>query len=163
MSEGVVPPGKKSPAGIIFLFCFFFSFLTLLLGGGIPLLSNFSGLLARFTGVETTALASATGLCEGDFFTFTFTDKHEKVYHVGNSTCYEGIFKDGDRVVLWYQPDNPHVFIAEPELSFDMIFVVAFSIPLLITTVAFFLHILWRLRRLWVRKSDPEVSSNWEL
>jgi len=148
MSEEVVPPRKESSAGIIFLFCFFFCFLALLLGGVIPFLSNFPGVLARFTGVETTALASATGSCEGDFFTFTFTDTHEKVYHVGNSTCYEGIFKDGDRVVLWYQPDNPHIFIAEPELSFDRSFVVAFSIPLLITSVAFFLHILWRLRRL---------------
>lgn len=116
---------------------FFFVFLMPLLGGSLPLLMNLPGLLLRFTGIETTALASAGGPCndgeDGHVFTFTFTDSHEKVYHIPDTDCSSGIVADGERVMLWYQPDNPSHLIAANYLHFCFFFLALFSLLFLIT------------------------------
>jgi hypothetical protein len=118
---------SKGQLCLAFLFSLIF-----LLAGSIPLLTNLPGLQARFTGVETTARASVEESCDdgGDYFAFTFTDKQEKVHHLTNtSTCFSGIFTNGEKVTLWYQPDDPSRFITANEWLFNMIFLVGFSIP----------------------------------
>jgi hypothetical protein len=138
---------KWSGFGGVFLF-----FLIFLLVGSTPSLLNLSGLRARFTGVETTALATAAGSCsssddENDssfYYTYTFTDSHGKAYQITNtSACSSGIVSDGERVTIWYQADDPTQFITANDLTFDSIFFAGFSIPMLLL-IAFFSRALFR-------------------
>ncbi len=119
---------------------FFLFSLIFLLAGSIPSLLNLSGLQARFTGVKTTALATAEGSCGSDdendssfYYTYTFTDSHGKVYQVTNtSACSSGIVSDGEHVTIWYQPHDPTQFITANDLTFDSIFFAGFSLPMLL-------------------------------
>ena len=140
----------------------FLTSLIMLLAGSIPSLTNLPGLQARFTGVETTARVNQEDICDegGGIFAFTFTDKHEKVYHLTNSsTCFSGIYTNGERVTLWYQPDDPNHFITANEWSFDLIFLIGFSIPFFIVLIVFVFFIFRRFRGL--RTSQEKTSEHY--
>jgi hypothetical protein len=100
---------------------------------------------ARFTGIETTSLVSATEACtdsddnSGKYFTYTFTDRNGTIQHITRSAdisdCQTNMTLDGQDVTLWYQPGDPAHFIMADDLYFDLIFLAAFSLPLLICLV----------------------------
>lgn len=136
---------------------FFFCSLLFALGGRIPAFINLPGFRARFTGIETTALVSAVGDCDdGNYFMYTFTDNHGQVHQItDNSTCSSGIVSDGERVSLWYNPDDPTQFITANDMNFDLIFVIGFSIPLLICLVLCGVALV---RQVLVRRTPGLVS-----
>jgi hypothetical protein len=128
--------------------------LIFLSGGSIPALTNFPGVLARFTGVQTTASVSVEvgESCgddgdSGNYFTYTFTDNRGKTQEItDNSACSSGIVSDGDQVTIWYEPYDPTHFISANQFQFDAIFVVGFSLPLLGFLAALLLSLLRWLR-----------------
>jgi hypothetical protein len=115
--------------GFVFALIFF-------VAGSIPAFMDLPGFLAHFTGVQTTGLATAIGDCgdsdsSGDYYAYTFTDRQGVIHKIENtSVCSSGIVSDGERVTIWYNPNNPSQFITQNDFNFAMIFVVGFSIPM---------------------------------
>lgn len=146
---------KRVVIGCMFIFCLLF-----LIGGAIPALLNVSGVLARFTGMETTALVTADLSCSwtdenhvevtGYYYTYTFTASSGKVYRITDTTCNSGPDTIGARETIWYQPADPTHFLTANAWTFDWLFFLGFSIPMLLLAFAFF----WRLfRRLFAHSS----------
>ncbi len=102
---------------------------------------DLQGFLAHFTGVQTTGLATAIGDCgdsdlSGNYYEYTFTDRQGVIHKIDNtSVCSSGIVSDGERVTIWYNPNDPSQFITQNDFNFAMIFVVCFSIPINIWVV----------------------------
>ncbi len=76
----------------------------------------------RLSGVQTTALAHADAMCDDDDdsgvtyeFSYTFTDTHGTQYRVERPGFCTNVISDGDRVALWYMPDDPHTLLTTPE------------------------------------------------
>ena len=140
------PPGvsksKQGGYGCAFFFCLIF-----LLGGALPALLNFPGLQARFTGMETTALVTADVSCSwtdanntvqtGYDYMYTFTVSSGKVYQITDTSCGSGPDTIGARETIWYQPADPTHFLTANAWTFDWIFFLGFSIPMLLFAFAF--------------------------
>ncbi|HEY0754066.1 MAG TPA: DUF3592 domain-containing protein [Ktedonobacteraceae bacterium] len=130
--------------------------LIFLVAGSIPTLINVQGVQARFSGMQTSALVRATGECDdGNYYSFIFADRTGKVYSIETATCSSGIVSDGDHVTVWYNPADPTQFISANDLTFDMFFLIGFSIPLLI---ALALGLVWLVRLLFPRKMSGVPS-----
>lgn len=131
----------------------FFFTLVFLVAGSIPALLNIQGLQARFTGQQTTALATAVGEnCgkngNGNYYMYTFTDRSGKTEQIINNTvCSSGIVSDGEKVTIWYNPQDPSQLITADDLTFDIVFFVLFSLPLLIYLVSMVIALLRQLFR----------------
>lgn len=141
--------GKWLVFGLFFLFSLIF-----LVSGSVPALSNLPGLQTRFTGVETTALVSVYADCNGEdggsIYEYTFTDTHGETRHsINTSVCSNGIVSNGEHVTLWYQPSNPAQCITANDLTFDTIFFVGFSLPMLLFLAVVILSLLRLLFRRW--------------
>lgn len=128
-----VSDAKKKGKGIWAVLGVWFVFALIFFGAGsIPAFMNLPGFLARFTGVQTTGLATAIGDCgDGNYYEYTFTDRQEVIHKIENTlVCSSGIVSDGERVTIWYNPNDPNQFITQNDFNFAMIFVVCFSIPI---------------------------------
>jgi hypothetical protein len=142
---------KRGGNGCVFLFCFFFMII-----GAMPALLGLPGLLARFNGMKTTALITSDASCSwtdsndntttGYYYIYTFTVSSGKVYKITNTTCNSGPDTIGANETLWYEPANPTLFITENAWTFDWIFFLGFSIPMLLFAFAYF---RWLFRRLF--------------
>lgn len=132
-----VSDAKKKGKGMWVVLGVWFVFALIFFGAGsIPAFMNWSGFLAHFTGVQTTGLATAIGDCgdsdsSGNYYEYTFTDRQGVIHKIENtSVCSSGIVSDGERVTIWYNPNDPSQFMTQNDFTFAMIFVVCFSIPL---------------------------------
>jgi hypothetical protein len=136
-----VSKGKRRGYGCAFFFCLLF-----LIGGAIPALLDLPGLQARFTGMETTALVSADRSCSwtdsnnnvitGYYYTYTFTVSSGKVYQITDTGCSRKPDALGVRETIWYQPANPTHFLTANAWTFDWLFFLGFSIPMLLFALA---------------------------
>ncbi len=145
-----VSKSKRGGYGCAFFFCLMF-----LLGGAIPALLNLPGLQARFTGMETTALVSANVSCSWEdsdhnfitdyYYTYTFTVSSGKVYQITDTSCGNNPDVIGARETIWYQPANPTHFLTANAWTFDWLFFLGFSIPMLLFAYAFLRGLLRRL------------------
>jgi hypothetical protein len=134
---------KRGVYGCAFFFCLIF-----MIGGAIPALLNFPGLQAHFTGMETTALVTADVSCSwtdsdnnvvtGYYYTYTFTVSSGKVYQITDTGCSSKPDTIGARETVWYQPADPTHFLTTNAWTFDWIFFLGFSIPMLLFAFAFF-------------------------
>jgi hypothetical protein len=135
--------------------CAFFFCLIFLIGGALPALLNFPGLLARFTGRGTTALVTAGVSCSwtdadnnvdtGYDYTYTFTVSSGRVYQITDTSCGSGPDTIGARETIWYQPANPTHFLTAQAWTFDWVFFLGFSIPMLLFAFAYLRRLLRRL------------------
>jgi len=138
-----VSKSKRAVYGCAFFFCLIF-----MIGGAIPALLNLPGLQARFTGMETTALVTADLSCSwtdsdnnvvtGYYYTYTFTVSSGKVYQITDTGCSSKPDTIGARETIWYQPANPTHFLTANVWTFDWIFFLGFSIPMLLFAFALF-------------------------
>jgi hypothetical protein len=111
-----------------------------------PVLLNVHGLQARFTGRETTALVTADISCSwidannneitGYDYAYTVTVSSGKVYRIADTSCGRGPDTLGARETIWYQPVNPTHFLTANASTFDRIFFLEFSIPMLLFVFA---------------------------
>jgi len=148
-----VSKSKRGGFGCAFFFCLIF-----LRGGAIPALLNVPGLQARFSGMETTALVTADLSCSwtdsdnnvvtGYYYTYTFTVSSGKVYQMTDTGCSSKPDTIGARETIWYQPANPTHFLTTNAWTFDWIFFLGFSIPMLLFAFAFFRRLFAPLHRL---------------
>jgi hypothetical protein len=148
-----VSKSKRGGYGCAFFFCLIF-----LIGGAIPALLNFPGLQARFTGMETTALVTADVSCSwtdannnevtGYDYMYTFTVSSGKVYQITDTSCGSGPDTIGASETIWYQPANPTHFLTANAWTFDWLFFLGFSIPMLLFAFAFFRRLFAPSRRL---------------
>ena len=76
----------------------------------------------RLRGVQTSALARASSVCSSDddssdsyVFTYTFTGPQGKQYQITHDSFCTNVINDGDRVTVWYMPDNPTNILTTPE------------------------------------------------
>ena len=153
-TDTVIKKKKRHIGGWMggFIFCLIF-----LLAGSLPALLEFPRVQARFNGVETQALVSVESGNDcgddedgGSYFTYTFADTRGRVQEItDNSVCSSGIVSAGDKVTIWYEPNNPVVFISDNDLKFDGIFVVCFSLPVLFYLVSLIFFIC---KRIWPKK-----------
>ena len=133
---------KRGGWGCLFFFCLMF-----LLVGAVPALLNLPGLQARFTGRETTALVTSNLSCSwtdennvvqtGYEYTYTFTVSSGQVYQITDTSCDSGVDTIGARETIWYQPANPTHFLTVNGWTFDWLFFLGFSIPMLLFVCAF--------------------------
>jgi len=147
-----VSKSKRGGYGCAFFFCLIF-----LIGGAMPALLNFPGLQARFTGMETTALVTADVSCSwtdennnvetGYDYMYTFTVSSGKVYQITDTSCGSGPDTLGARETIWYQPANPTHFLTANAWTFDWIFFLGFSIPMLLFSFAFLRRLFTPSRR----------------
>lgn len=145
-----VSKSKRGGIGCAFLFCLMFP-----LGGAIPGLLNVPGLQARFTGMETTALVTSNLSCSwedsnnnvitGYYYTYTFTVSSGKVYQITDTSCGSGPDTLDARETIWYQPDDPTHFLTANAWTFDWLFFLGFSLPMLLFAYAFLRGLLRRL------------------
>jgi hypothetical protein len=141
-----VSQSKRRGSGCAFFFCLFF-----LLIGVLPTLHDLPGLQARFTGMETTAHVTTTGSCSwqeadnngapttvnGYYYVYTYAVSSGKVYQISNPSCGNSD-TPGASETIWYDPANPTHFITMNAWTFDWIFFLGFSIPMLLLGFAFF-------------------------
>lgn len=124
---------RSKPSDSSRMYLAFFLTLIFLLTGGIPSFFNLPGLEARFTGIETTALVSTGFPCDSYrgttyHITYIFVDRRGETQQITNqSICTDGMY-DGERVTIWYQPDDPSHMISANDLNFDAIFFAVFSL-----------------------------------
>jgi len=145
-----VSKSKRGGYGCAFFFCLIF-----LIGGAMPALLNFPGLQARFTGMETTALVTADVSCSwtdennnevtGYDYIYTFTVSSGKVYQITDTSCGSGPDTIGARETIWYQPANPTHFLTANAWTFDWLFFLGFSLPMLLFAFAFLRRLFRRL------------------
>ena len=145
-----ISKSKRGGWGCLFFFCLMF-----LLGGAVPALLNLPGLQARFNGRETTGLVASNLSCTwtdennvvqtGYDYTYTFTVSSGKVYQIADTSCGSGPDTIGARETVWYQPANPTHFLTANAWTFDWIFFLGFSIPMLLFAFAFFRRLLRQL------------------
>ena len=123
------------------------------------MLVNLPGLQARLTGMETKSLVTADLSCSwtdsnnntvtGYYYTYTFTVSSGKVYQIRDTSCSSKPDIIGTRETIWYQQASPMHFLTANVWTFDWIFFLGFSIPMLLFAFVF----LWRLfRRLFTPK-----------
>jgi hypothetical protein len=145
----VHPPGvsksKRGGNGCIISFCLFF-----LIIGATPTLLNLPGVQARFTGIETTTHVTTDGSCSwqeanntggettvnGYYYVYTYTVSSGKVYQITDSDC-SNTDTPGASETIWYQPADPTQFITANAWTFDWIFFLGFSIPMLLFVFVF--------------------------
>ena len=141
-----VSQSKRGKSGCVFFFCLFF-----LIIGALPTLSDLPVLQARFTGMETTAHVTTTGSCSwqeadangapttvnGYYYVYTYTASSGKVYQISNPSCGNSD-TPGASETIWYDPANPTHFITMNAWTFDWIFFLGFSMPMLLLALAFF-------------------------
>ena len=150
-----VSKGKRGGYGCAFFFCLLF-----LLDGALPTLLNLPGLQARFTGMETTAHVTTTGSCSweeadnngapttvtGYYYVYTYAASSGKVYQMSNPSCGNAD-TPGASETIWYDPANPTHFLTTNAWTFDWLFFLGFSIPMLLLAFAFFRRLFTRSRR----------------
>ena len=148
-----VSKSKRGGSGCAFFFCLFF-----LIIGAIPTLLDLPGLQARFTGMETTAHVTADGSCSweesdnngaptlvtGYYYVYTYTVSSGKVYHITDTGC-SNADTPGASETIWYQPADPTHFLTANAWTFDLLFFLGFSIPMLLFAFAFFRQLFRRL------------------
>ena len=148
-----VSKSKRGGYGCLFFFCLIF-----MIGGAIPTLLSFPGVVAHFTGVETTALVTADGACSweesdngsettvnGYYYIYTFTVASGRTYQIiTNTNCSNGD-TIGARETIWYQPADPTTFLTASAWNFDWLFFLGFSIPMLLFAFVFFRRLFRRL------------------
>lgn len=148
-----VSQSKRRGSGCVFFFCLFF--LTI---GSLPTLGNLPGLLARFTGMETTAHVTTAGSCSweeanntggetvvnGYHYVYTYTANSGKVYQITDLGC-SNADTPGASETIWYQPADPTDFITANSWTFNWIFFLGFSIPMLLFAFVFFRQVFRRL------------------
>lgn len=147
-----VSKSKRGGSGCLFVFCLFF-----LIIGAAPALLTFPSLQARFTGMEGTVLITSAGSCSwedsdhnfisGYYYTYTFTVRSGKVYQITDTSCNNNETV-GAREAIWYQPADPTHFLTASQWTFDGLFFLGFSIPMLLFAVGF-------VRRLFLRLFAP--------
>jgi hypothetical protein len=149
-----ISPSKRRGSGCAFAigFCFCLLFL---FGGAIPALLNLAGVQARFTGRETTALVTSDLSCSwtdsenntitGYYYTYTFTVSSGKVYQIRDTSCSSKPDVIDARETVWYQPADPTHFLTANAWTFDWLFFLGFSIPMLLFACACFRQVLRRL------------------
>jgi hypothetical protein len=71
------------------------------------------------------------------YYVYTFTVSSGKVYQLTATSCSNGD-TIGARETIWYQPADPTQFLTANEWTFDWIFFLGFSIPMLLFAFAFF-------------------------
>jgi hypothetical protein len=154
MDDTTAPSSKSKQGGYgcLFFFCLFF-----LIIGAIPTLLDLPGLQARFTGMETTALVTANVSCTwtdsnnnvntGYDYIYTFTVSSGKVYQITNTSCGSEPDIIGARETIWYDPANPTHFLTVNDWTFDWIFFLGFSIPMLLFAFVFFRRLFTPSRR----------------
>lgn len=148
-----VSKNKRGGCGCLFFFCLFF-----LIIGTLPTLLDLPGLQARFTGMETTAHVTSNGPCSweesdnngsptlvnGYYYVYTYTVSSGKVYQITNTDC-SNADTPGANETIWYDPANPTHFLTANAWTFDWIFFLGFSIPMLLFAFAFFRRLFRRL------------------
>lgn len=148
-----VSQSKRRRSGCVLLFCLFF-----LVIGALPTLGNLPGWLARFTGMETTAHVTAAGSCSweeanttggemvinGYHYVYTYTVSSGKIYQITDLGC-SNADTPGTSETIWYQPADPTHFITANNWTFDWIFFLGFSIPMLLFAFSFFRQVFRRL------------------
>lgn len=151
-----VSRSKRGGSGCLFVFCLFF-----LIIGAAPALLTFPSLQARFTGMEGTVLITSAGSCSweesdnngsptlvnGFYYVYTFTVNSGKVYQITDTSCNNNETV-GVREAIWYQPADPTHFLTASQWTFDWLFFLGFSIPMLLFVVGF-------VRRLFLRLFAP--------
>ena len=156
--------GKRGGWGCLFFFCLLF-----LIGGALPTLLNFPGLQARFAGRETTAFITSDLSCSwtdennaevtGYYYTYTFTVSSGKVYKITDTGCSSKPDTIGARETIWYQPANPTHFLTANAWTFDWIFFLGFSIPMLLFALAFFRRLFAPKQRFTVEQRRERVGA----
>jgi hypothetical protein len=151
-----ISKSKRGGYGCLFFFCLFF-----LIIGALPTLLNLPGLQARLTGVETTAHVTADGSCsweesdnngaptlvQGYYYVYTYTVSSGKVYQITDTSC-SNADTPGASETIWYQPANPTHFLTVNAWTFDWLFFLGFSIPMLLFMLAFLRRLFAPSRRL---------------
>ena len=115
---------------------------------------------------ETTALVTADVSCSwtdannnavtGYDYTYTFTVSSGKVYQITDTSCGSGPDTIGAHETIWYQPANPTHFLTANAWTFDWIFFLGFSIPMLLFAFAFFRRLFRRLFALSRRLTEVQ-------
>src|SRR5215469_14161642 len=105
-----------------------FLLLNLLIAGGLFFALGFSTIQVRLNGVQTTAIAHADGVCASDesssgdsySFTYEFTGTNGQHYRIAQDSFCTNLYHDGDRVTIWYTPNDPsHITTS---LEVDMLY-----------------------------------------
>lgn len=150
-----VSQSKRGGYGCLFFFCLFF-----LLIGALPALLDLPGLQARLSGRETTAHVTTDGSCSweesdsnggptlvtGYYYVYTYTVSSGQVYQMTDTDC-SNVETPGASETMWYQPADPTHFLTANTWTFDLLFFLGFSIPMLLFALAFFRRLFARSRR----------------
>ena len=148
-----VSQSKRGGFGCLFFFCLFF-----LLIGALPTLLNLPGLQARLTGMETTGHVTAAGACSweeadnngaptqvtGYYYVYTYTVSSGQIYQITDTSC-SNTETPGASETMWYQPADPTHFLTATAWTFDWLFFLGFSIPMLLLALAFLRQVFRRL------------------
>lgn len=82
---------------------------------------------------------------DGYDYTYTFTVSSGKVYQITDTNCERRPDAIGARETIWYQPADPTHFLTGNAWTFDWLFFLGFSIPMLLFVYAYCRGLLRRL------------------
>jgi hypothetical protein len=103
----------------------------------------------RLAGIQASAIAHEDGVCPGDSndpgdsysFTYEFRGTKGQHYHVAQDSFCTDVYNDGQRVTIWYVPDDPPRIVTDMQVIMLYVFS-AIGLPAMVILLIVFFRLL---------------------